>query len=61
MAEDSDDKAYIAVEGRCIGLKSGSEFTPLGNFNFTIKHFVGGGIELVSTKPRTYIALSDCY
>ena len=42
MAEDSDDKAYIAVEGRCIGLKSGSEFTPLGNFNFTIKHFVGG-------------------
>ena len=42
MAEDSDDKACIAVEGRCIGLKSGSEFTPLGNFNFTIKHFVGG-------------------
>ena len=42
MAEDSDDKAYISVEGRCIGLKSGSEFTPLGNFNFTIKHFVGG-------------------
>ena len=43
MAEDSDDKAYIAVEGRCIGLKSGSEFTPLENFNFKKKHFVGGG------------------
>ena len=42
MAEDAEDKAYITVEGRCIGLKEGSEFTPLSNFHFSIKHFVGG-------------------
>ena len=31
MAEDAEDKAYITVEGRCIGLKEESEFTHLSS------------------------------
>ena len=59
MAEDSDDKAYIAIKGGCIGLKSGSEFIPLGNFNFTIKHFVGGGGRIGKYKAQDLYGRSE--